>query len=199
MTLEVTDPVGEPSIVIVRHGDTEWSRTHRHTSTTDLSLLPEGVERAKGLAGVLNAHEFALVLSSPLKRALETAELTGYGDQLEVCDDLTEWSYGELEGLTTPQILERTPGWNLWVDGAPGGETPDAVAARAELVIERAMAAGGDALLFAHGHILRVLAARWVGEGPEFGSRIYLAPATICRLGHEHGRRVIDRWNASSL
>lgn len=191
--------MGEPSIVLVRHGDTEWSQTHRHTSRTDLPLLPEGVERARGLAAVLNEHDFALVLSSPLQRARQTAEVTGFSDRMEICDDLTEWGYGEFEGLTTPQILERNPDWNLWVDGAPGGETPDAVAIRAERVLERAMTAAGDTLLFAHGHVLRVLAACWVGEAPEFGARVYLAPATICRLGHEHERRVIDRWNASSL
>lgn len=191
--------MAEPSIVLVRHGDTEWSRTHRHTSDTDLPLLPEGAERARGLASVLGGHDFALVLSSPLRRARETGELTGFGDRMEICDELTEWRYGEFEGLTTAQILERRPGWSLWDDGAPGGESPAAVAARAQQVIDRAMAADGDTLLFAHGHILRVLTACWVGKGPEFGALVYLAPATISRLGHEHERRVIDRWNAGEL
>ena len=149
--------MSEPRLVLVRHGDTEWSQNGRHTSRTDLPLLPSGIDRARALAPVLATYRFARVLSSPLQRALETARLAGFGDRVQIVADLTEWSYGDYEGLTSEAIWERDPGWRLWVDGAPGGETPYEVAARAERVIDDAMTADGDVLIFAHGHILRVL------------------------------------------
>ena len=135
----------------------------RHTSRTDLPLTEQGRERARALAEVLAGWTFALVLCSPLRRARETCELAGFGDVAEICEDLREWDYGEYEGLTTPEIRERDPDWSLWRDGCPGGESPAQVGARADRVLERLRAAGGDAAAFAHGHILRVVTARWLG------------------------------------
>lgn len=188
--------MSEPRLVLVRHGDTEWSQNGRHTSHTDLPLLPSGTERARRLAPVLAEFEFARVLSSPLQRARETAELAGFRDRIEITPELTEWDYGEYEGLTSEAIWERRPDWRLWTDGAPGGESPEQVAARADRLIADAVQAGGDVLLFAHGHILRVLVARWIDEPASLGALFKLQPATISILGHEHDFRVVDRWNA---
>ncbi|MCL2420017.1 MAG: histidine phosphatase family protein [Conexibacteraceae bacterium] len=187
--------MSEPRLVLVRHGDTEWSQNGRHTSRTDLPLLPSGVARARTLAPVLSGFTFARVLSSPLQRALETARLAGFEDRVEVVPDLTEWSYGAYEGLTSDMIWDKNPGWKLWTDGAPGGETPDEVAGRADRVIADAVSSDGDVLLFAHGHILRVLGARWIGRPPAEGALLKLDPATLSILGHEHDLRVIERWN----
>lgn len=188
--------MSEPRLVLVRHGATEWSENGRHTSRTDLPLLPSGVERARSLKPVLQAFEFTRVLSSPLQRAQRTAQLAGFGDRVEITHDLTEWDYGAYEGLTSEAIWKDNPDWKLWTDGAPGGETPDQVAARADRVIADAVRAEGDVLMFAHGHILRVLGARWVREPPAVGALLKLDPATLSILGHEHDLRVIDRWNA---
>ncbi len=187
----------EPRLFAVRHGKTEWSENGRHTSRTDLPLLPAGVQRAKGLARTISPDDFELVLCSPLLRARQTAELAGFAiERTEICDDLHEWDYGDYEGLTSPQIHEQDPDWSLWTDGAPGGESPAQVAARADRVIERAIKARGDVIAFAHGHILRVLGARWIGLGADGGRLLMLDPATISRLGHEHGQRAIQGWNA---
>lgn len=191
--------MSEPGLVLVRHGDTEWSQNGRHTSRTDLPLLASGVAHARELAPLLAGFEFARVLSSPLQRARQTAELAGFGDRLEISPDLTEWDYGDYEGLTSDAIWKSRPGWELWTDGAPGGESPQTVAARADRVIADAVQAGGDVLMFAHGHILRVLAARWIGEPAAAGARLKLNPATISILGHEHMYRVIDRWNTPAV
>jgi broad specificity phosphatase PhoE len=191
--------VTEPRLFVVRHGATEWSENGRHTSYTDLPLLPSGVERARSLTPILAAHQFARVFSSPLQRARTKAELAGFGDRLQIVPDLTEWNYGEFEGLTSEEIWREQPNWKLWADGTPGGESPDDVAVRADRVIADAVTAGGDVLMFAHGHILRVLAARWIGEPTFAGAFFKLDPATISILGHEHEFRVIERWNAGSL
>ncbi len=188
--------MSEPRLVLVRHGDTEWSQNGRHTSRTDLPLLPSGVERARSLEPVLAEFEFARVLSSPLQRALQTAKFAGFGDRVEVTHDLTEWDYGDYEGLTSEAIWEHNPDWKLWSDGAPRGETPEQVATRADRVIADAVRAEGDVLMFAHGHILRVLVARWIGEPPSAGALFKLNPATLSILGHEHDFRVVERWNA---
>lgn len=188
--------MSEPRLVLVRHGDTEWSQNGRHTSRTDLPLLQSGIAHARTLAPLLAELRFARVLSSPLQRARQTAELAGFGDRVEIVHDLTEWDYGEFEGLTSDTIWKDHPGWHLWTDGAPGGESAETVAARADRVIADALQAGGDVLMFAHGHILRVLAARWCGEPSWAGARFRLDPATISILGHEHETRVVDRWNA---
>jgi probable phosphoglycerate mutase len=185
----------EPRLVLVRHGDTEWSENGRHTSRTDLPLLTSGVEHARSLAPLLADYEFTRVLASPLQRARQTAELAGFGDRVQTLPDLTEWDYGDYEGLTSPQIHDRDPHWNLWRDGCPRGESPEEVRVRVDRVIADLVTGGGDVLLFAHGHILRSLAARWIGVDVAGGERLALSPATISILGHEHATRVIERWN----
>jgi broad specificity phosphatase PhoE len=183
-------------IVVVRHGETEWSVSGRHTSRTDLPLTERGRERAEALAQVLREWSFSLVLCSPLRRARETCELAGFGDVAEICEDLREWDYGEYEGLTTPEIRERDPNWNLWRDGCPGGETPERVGARADQVLERLRAADGDAAAFAHGHILRVLTARWLEMEVAAGARFALGAGSVGVLGFERETEVLSRWNA---
>jgi broad specificity phosphatase PhoE len=183
-------------IVLVRHGETEWSKSGQHTSRTDLSLIEEGRQRAAALRSELTGWSFSVVLSSPLKRARETCELAGFGDRAELDDDLREWGYGEYEGLTTPEIRAENPGWDLWTDGCPGGEMPEQVAARADRVLIRLKAAEGDAVVFAHGHILRVLAARWLQMGPEAGARFILSAGALSVLGYERETEVLRRWNA---
>lgn len=185
----------QAQIVVVRHGETEWSVAGRHTSRTDLGLTAEGRRRAEGLVGSLSEWTYALVLCSPLRRARETCEIAGFGDRAEVDEDLREWDYGEYEGMTTPEIRARDPQWNLWRDGCPGGEQPSEVAARADRALARLASAGGDGLVFAHGHLLRVLAARWLSVGAEFGARLALGAGALCVLGHERETRVIERWN----
>jgi len=183
----------EPPLVVVRHGATEWSENGRHTGSTDLPLLPSGRERARALARVLDPGDFDRVLCSPMLRARETCELAGFGDRMEIVEQLHEWDYGDYEGLTTPEIRERDPGWNMWRDGCPGGESPADVAARVDEVLS--MLGGVPVIAFAHGHLLRVLAARWIGLEAADGARLVLAPGAIGRLGHEHERRVLERWN----
>jgi broad specificity phosphatase PhoE len=187
-----------PVVMLVRHGETEWSRSGQHTSRTDLPLLDEGVRVAGALGRRLAGHSFALVLSSPMMRARETARLAGLDGALEITDDLHELGYGDYEGRTTPDIRRERPGWSIWADGAPGGEPLAAAAARADRVIARAEAAGGDVALFAHGHILRIVGARWIGLPPEAASRLALDTASLCILGHERERRVIRLWNDTS-
>jgi broad specificity phosphatase PhoE len=184
----------QPRIVIVRHGETEWSVALKHTSRTDVTLTPAGRRRAQELAGVL-AGNYAIVLCSPLRRARETCELAGFKDPL-IDPDLREWDYGKYEGLTTSEIRAQHPGWSLWRDGCPGGESPDEVGARADRVLEPLRAAGGDALVFAHGHILRVLTARWLAMEPGAAARFALAAGSVSVLGHERETEVIERWNA---
>jgi probable phosphoglycerate mutase len=182
-------------IVLVRHGETEWSRSGQHTSRTDLPLIEEGRARASALRGALTRWDFSLVLTSPLRRARETCELAGFGDRAVVCEDLREWDYGDYEGLTTPQIREDRPGWSLWRDGCPNGEQPDAVGARADRALDRLRAADGDALAFAHGHIFRVIAARWIELPASGGARLALRAGAICALGFERDTQVIQLWN----
>jgi len=181
-------------IFIVRHGETEWSANGRHTSATDLPLTDTGREQAAGLADRLDGEDFGLVLCSPLLRALQTCELAGYGGAAERCDDLREWEYGRYEGLTTPQIHSQDPDWNLWRDGCPDGETPEQIGARVDRVLERMKRSDGQGLAFAHGHLLRVLTARWVRMEVAAGARFKLAAAGIGVLGHERETEVIERW-----
>lgn len=184
-------------IVLVRHGETEWSACGRHTSRTDLDLTTAGRERARAVGSELARGTFLAVFSSPLRRALETCRLAGFGDQAELVEDLREWDYGEYEGLTTSQIRASNPAWNLWRDGCPGGEQPEDVAARADTVLERLRAVDGDALVFAHGHILRVIGARWIGLPVSAGSRLALSAGAISALGFERENEVLTLWNRS--
>ena len=185
-------------VVLVRHGETEWSASGRHTSVTDVPLTERGRRAAERLGRRLAGREFALVLTSPRSRARETCALAGLGDRAEVDSDLAEWDYGDYEGLTTPQIREERPGWSLWSDDTPGGETAEQVGGRADRVIGRVLAADGDAALFAHGHLLRVLAARWLELPPARGGSFGLDTAALSELGFERERRVIWLWNGVS-
>ena len=182
-------------VVLVRHGETEWTLTGRHTGRTDIPLTGPGREQAQRLGAALRDLGFALVLSSPLSRALETCRLAGLGEPAEVTDDLLEWDYGEYEGRRTVDIRATRPRWTLWTDGVPDGETAAGVAERVDRVIDRARGAGGRVALFAHGHVLRVLAARWLGLAPEDGRLFAMAPAAVSVLGYEREASVIQRWN----
>lgn len=183
------------TLVLVRHGETEWSRTGRHTSRTDLPLEPNGEAQARALAPVLANWEFGQVLVSPRRRALETCRLAGFAGVAEVTEDLAEWDYGEYEGRTTAEIREQRPDWTLWEHGVPGGETAADVGRRTDVVIELVRAHEGPTLCFAHGHVLRVLAARWVGI-PPIGGRLWALDAgTVSELGWERETPVIARWN----
>lgn len=180
---------------LIRHGTTEWSRNGRHTGSTDLPLLPEGELQARETGRHLTGHEFDLVLCSPLARARRTAELTGLGDRMVITEDLREWDYGDFEGLTTAEIRKTHPGWTVWDGPCPNGETIGEVSARADRVIDRARAADGDVALFGHGHILRVLAARYLELDGVEGRRLALDPATLNVLGWEHEYTTIRVWN----
>jgi probable phosphoglycerate mutase len=158
-------------------------------------LVDAGMRDAARLCRVLDRHRFALVLSSPMRRALDTARIAGFAGQVEVTGDLCEWDYGDYEGLTTPEIREREPGWTVWHGSLPGGETAQQVAARVQRVVARCEAAAGDVLLFAHGHVLRVLTAVYLGFAPSAGAAFSLATGTISVLGHEHEYPTIVRWN----
>jgi probable phosphoglycerate mutase len=185
-------------LLLARHGETKWSAIGRHTGRTDLPLTQSGRRRAAALRSALNGRAFALVLTSPLRRARETCELAGIGGAAQVRDDLHEWDYGDYEGLTTPQIHERRPAWSLWRDGAPNGETATEVGARADRVIAEARAADGDVIAFGHGHMLRVLGARWLGLGPDDGGLFALGTGALCTLGYEHDLPVVVHWNLTS-
>jgi probable phosphoglycerate mutase len=192
-------PVRPPQLVLLRHGETEWSLNGRHTGTTDLPLTENGERAARGVRPVLADRSFGLVLVSPRQRAIRTAELAGFGDGLEIEPDLVEFDYGDYEGLTTPQIREQHQGWDLWRDGAPNGETPAEVRARVDRVIRRAapvLDAGKNVLCVAHSHVLRALAAAWVHLPEDGGANFVLSTGGLAELGYEHGHRVIDLWNA---
>ena len=183
-------------VLIIRHGQTEWSANGKHTSATDLALTDEGRAQAEGLAAKVAGETLSLVLCSPLRRARQTCELAGFGARAEICDELVEWEYGKYEGLTTPEIRLRDPDWDLWSQGCPGGERPDQVGRRVDHVLARIREIDGDALVFAHGHVLRVLTARWLQMAPAAGARFKLAAGSIGTLGYERDTEVIERWNA---
>jgi probable phosphoglycerate mutase len=184
------------TVTLVRHAETDWSLAGRHTGRTDVPLTDAGRDKARALAEKLRGRSFTLVLTSPLSRAAETAGLAGFPNA-EPDPDLMEWDYGDDEGLTTAQIREqRDAGWLLWRDGAAGGEGADDVGARADRVIARLTAADGDCLVFAHGHVLRVLAARWLEQPAAFGARLVLQTGMLSLLGYEHDVRAILSWNA---
>ena len=185
----------QPTLTLIRHGDTEWSLTGRHTGWTDIPLVASGRRQAELLGARLAGRSFSLVMSSPLSRAFETCRLAGLGDAVVVDPDLREWNYGDLEGLTSDEIRGTLPGWTIWSGPVPGGETSDEVGQRADRVITRALSAAGDVAIFAHGHLLRVLAARWLGLPPDHGALFDLGTATLSQLGWERERRVIELWN----
>jgi probable phosphoglycerate mutase len=180
---------------LVRHAETEWSRSGRHTGRTDIPLTDEGRERGRELRARLAGADFALVLVSPLERARETARLAGLGDPCQVREDLLEWDYGDYEGVTTPDIRAERSDWYLWRDGVPNGETAHEVAARCDRILEEVQSVDGNVAIFAHGHILRALAARWVEEPVAFGGRLYLSTGSVGVLGYEREVRVIRLWN----
>ena len=186
-------------LVVVRHGETEWSEEGRHTGRTDVPLDDHGREQARGLAGALATRDFSLVLVSPLSRATETCALAGFADRAVPTEDLLEWDYGDYDGRTTDDIRGERPGWTLWADGVRGAETAASVGRRADRVIERARQETGDTLCFAHGHVLRVLAARWIGLPPMGGRMLALDAGGIGELGWEREVPVIERWNEPSL
>ena len=182
---------------LVRHGETEWSKSGQHTGRTDLPLTDKGRENAAAMGSLLSGRQFSLVLTSPMQRARETCRLAGYGDAAQVDSNLCEWNYGDYEGRTTLDIRKEIPDWSLWVAGVPNGETISQVAARAQAVIARALEVEGDVALFAHGHILRVMGACWVGLAPQTGRFLALTTASVSNLGYERVTRVITRWNLS--
>jgi probable phosphoglycerate mutase len=196
MMSTMTDPAAGHEIVLVRHGETEWSSSGQHTSFTDIALTDRGREQACELATRLASRTFSLVLSSPRVRARETCTLAGLGDRFEISDDLAEWDYGEYEGCTTASIRATRPGWTIFTGGVPGGESADDVGARADRVLARAAAVDGDVALFSHAHFLRVLAVRWVGLPVVDGALLALDTATVSVLSYEREQRVIRVWNS---
>jgi broad specificity phosphatase PhoE len=186
----------EPQIVLVRHGETEWSSSGKHTSYSDIPLTDRGREQAAALAPRLLGRGFALVLTSPRERAMDTCAFAGLGERAEICEDLDEWNYGEYEGRTMLEIRNEVPDWTIFTHGVPGGETEEEVAARADRVLARAADAGGNVALFSHGHFLRVLGARWLGLACNEGRLLGLDVATISVLGHEHMQHVLRVWNS---
>jgi probable phosphoglycerate mutase len=194
MTAPATD---EPvRIVLVRHGETEWSASGRHTGRTDIPLTDAGREQARRLGRALAGRTFTKVLVSPLSRATETARLAGFGDRMTLDDELQEWDYGVYEGRTRVEIAREEPGWTVWTRPIRGGETLQQLGARADRVITRLLPLDGDVLIVSHGHFLRVLAARWIGAEPGLAGHLELATATTSELGWEADRRSIEFWNA---
>jgi broad specificity phosphatase PhoE len=187
---------GQPDVYLARHGATDWSVTGRHTGRTELPLNDQGRQEGVRLAEMLGGRPFSLVLVSPSSRARETCELAGFADTAERTDDLLEWDYGDYEGVTTAEIRQHTPGWTVWKGPTPNGETLAEVGERADRVIDRVLSSPGDVVLFAHGHILRVLTARWCQLAPEEGRRFPLATASLSILGWEHDDRGVRLWNA---
>lgn len=191
-------PSDLPKLFLVRHGDTAWSVSRRHTGRTDIPLNTVGEAHARTLGGTLRRFSFEQVFTSTLQRASKTCELAGFGAVAQVDQDLLEWDYGDYEGLLTTDILKRSPGWELFRDGCPGGESPEAVAERADRFIARATISRGNALAFASGHIIRMIAARWLGLSPVAGRYFACRPASVGVLSFEHQHRdepIIDLWN----
>jgi probable phosphoglycerate mutase len=188
--------VAAQEVFLIRHGETEWSLNGRHTGVSDIPLTEKGREVARLWQPYARARTFALVLSSPLQRARQTCELAGLGAQAQIEADLKEWNYGDYEGLTPQQIRAARPDWLIFRDGCPGGESPAEVGARVDRVIARIRAAAGNVAVFAHGHVLRVFAARWLGLPASGGGHFLLETATLCVLSSYHGVPAVRRWNA---
>ena len=190
--------MSERIVVLVRHGQTEWSLAGRHTGRTDVPLTAEGAREAAAIGERLAGRTFSLVLTSPLSRASETCRLAGFGARAQTNDDLREWDYGSYEGLTTAQIREHRPGWSVLKDGAPGGEDAADVGKRADRVLESIRAVDGPVLVFAHGHVSRVIGARWIGLPPDHARFFALSTGSISTLGHERETPVLLSWNDTS-
>jgi broad specificity phosphatase PhoE len=184
------------NVFVIRHGETEWSLSGQHTGTTDIPLTDNGRRLAERMRPVLAKNAFGLVLCSPMQRARETCKLAGLGDKAVIDSDLVEWNYGEYEGLTPKQIRERAPGWLIFRDGCRRGETPEQVGARVDRVISRSRVVDGDVALFAHGHVLRVLVARWIGLPAGGGQHFLLGTGTLCVLGYYREIPAVRTWNA---
>jgi broad specificity phosphatase PhoE len=184
-----------PELWLIRHGETEWSATGRHTGRTDVPLTAVGQRQAAALGRRLAGRSFALVLVSPLARAVEICRIAGYGGVAQFTDDLLEWDYGAYEGRTTVEIRTEVPGWTIWTGNPPGGETMEQVGRRAATVIDQAIAVGGEVALFAHGHVLRAVTACWLGLPPCTGRLLALGTASLSVLGCERETRVISTWN----
>jgi broad specificity phosphatase PhoE len=182
---------------LIRHGETEWSLSGAHTSRTDIPLTARGEERAEKIRDYLAHRKFSLVLTSPLQRARETCRVAGYADVAQIDENLREWDYGIFEGRTTAEIRKEQPDWSIWDLPVPEGEPVEHVAARTQQVIDRAMKAGGQVALFAHAHVLRILAATWLGLPPRAGSLLALGTGSVSTLGFERETRVISTWNRS--
>jgi broad specificity phosphatase PhoE len=189
--------LAEPNVNVfaIRHGETAWSLNGQHTGKTDIPLTDNGRRLAARMRPVLAANPFGLVLCSPMRRARQTCELAGFGDRAIIDSDLVEWNYGKYEGLTPKQIDEVAPGWLIFRDGCPGGEAPEQVSARVDRVIARSRAVAGDTALFAHGHLLRVFAARWIGLPARGGQHFLLNTGTLCVLGYYHEIPAVRIWN----
>ncbi|MGH9223299.1 MAG: histidine phosphatase family protein [Acidimicrobiales bacterium] len=189
----------ERNVHLVRHGETEWTLSGQHTGArTDIPLTERGRDQARELCAGLAAEEFALVLSSPLSRALDTCRLAGLGDDVQTTEDLLEWDYGEYDGRTTADIRRERPRWSLWTDGAPGGEAAAEVGIRVDRIVKEAREAEGNVVLFGHGHSLRVLTARWLGLPASEGRLFALDPGTTSVISFERENPVIRRWNDPS-
>ena len=189
-------PHNEQRIYVIRHGETEWSISGQHTGVTDIPLTDNGRKNAKLLQPVLAKESFVRVFTSPLQRARETCKLAGLGDRAEIDSDLVEWNYGEYEGVITEQIHEKNPGWIVFLDGCPGGEKPEEVGVRVDRIIAKVRAITGDVALFAHGHVLRVLAARWLDLPPSDGRHFLLDTGTLNILSYYRGIPAVKQWNA---
>jgi broad specificity phosphatase PhoE len=191
-------PSTGPEVLLVRHGETEWSAALKHTGSTDVPLTDAGRRQAQRLAAALAGRDFARVMTSPLSRAVETCRLAGLGEHAEVREDLREWNYGEYEGATTAEIRAERPDWRLWRDGCPGGESPAEVGARADRVVAELRELDGDAAVVGHGHMLRVLAARWLDLPPARGASLALSTGALSALGWERENAAIWLWNQSA-
>lgn len=189
----------QQKIYLVRHGETEWTLSDQHTGTTDIPLTKKGEQEAALLGKGLQGYKFNKILVSPLQRALMTCQIAGFMGSSEVDKDLAEWNYGQFEGLKTAEIRERFPTWNIFTDGAPGGETPSDIASRAGRIISKINITNGDIAIFSHGHFLRALAAQWIGLPIVEGRHLMLAPCSLSILGYERDTPVIRLWNDLSL
>ena len=189
----------DQKIYVIRHGETEWSLSGKHTGLTDIPLTDNGRKNAKLLQSALAKRSFARVFSSPLQRARETCELAGLGEQAEIDQDLVEWNYGEYEGITSDQIHRKKPGWMVFLDGCPGGEKPEEVGIRVDRIIGKVRAIQGDVALFAHGHVLRVLTARWLALPPSVGRHFLLDTGTVNVLSYYRGVPAVKQWNVPLL